>query len=764
MNFYKLIGILILLTGSSLCALSKNISGIVCSLEDSSPIRGAYITIFTGDSISLMKQSDSNGQFLFEVSDNLPTTVAITALGFLDKEVTFIPDTVNLPLKIFLSEASLSKDLDEFEVTADKSQVVKRTANGQIFFLSKQAKKEHNPFVALSEIPLLISDFSTSSVKLLDGKQPLILIDGNQINSGIAPILPEEIESVEVITSVPARYLQEGYSGIVNIRLKKKRSPYIWFGLSGSEAFPAHTSGPAVNFEIGNEKFSIYGAGLYSYTRNALTLSNVDRSNTGYRQMFTSELRRSSDQWLGWLLLKYLPTQKDYFAMSLRYTNSKSTTTSAAEGEYVAESAQSYLSDGDDKEKGNIFSGSLYYKHSFGDYNDLELTGVFNTNVNKLNSSNRETIGSNMQDYLLIFHNERNSASLKADYSKTFPNSTSMAFGNHLSMNSDRIDRQQPKQPLFRHRKLDEYLYGALGGVVGKLYYNVSVGLEAIWLKAGSVDNSYLRPHANLSTTWTFNSRNSMQLTYTLTNEAPPISLLNPYNTSTDPLVVSSGNPLLKPSSQHKVSLNYTFNRRGWYVSPQISYYNIRDLVSPWGYTKNDIYYSTYHNSGRYSDMNYFLNLSYNAPWCSISTMNGWTECYYQDRSAKGYFLSYLSMFFRIKKIYIIADMLYTSKSYTENSTTCNYHPTQSRLHVSYNFTPDFYVAVGVENFTGTVRSVTDMWQGSYHNVTETFDKAEGRGFRPYIRLYYNFRKNNKRKIKFNNPNFEEEKGISLKK
>ena len=56
---------------------------------------------------------------------------------------------------------------------------------------------------------------------MLNGETPLILINGNIINSGISPINPSDIESVEVINTVPARYLQDGYNGIVNIKLKK---------------------------------------------------------------------------------------------------------------------------------------------------------------------------------------------------------------------------------------------------------------------------------------------------------------------------------------------------------------------------------------------------------------------------------------------------------------------------------------------------------------------------------------------------------------
>lgn len=598
----------------------------------------------------------------------------------------------------------------------------------------------------------------------MNGKQPLVLIDGNQVNSGISPILPEDIESVEVITAVPARYLQEGYGGIVNIRLKKNRSPYVWFGASGTLGYPVVNSGPGVNFEVGNEKFSVYGSGIYSFTRNAKTVSEISQSNTGYRQDYTSTSLRDSDRWLGWILMKYRPTLKDYLAASIRFSDSKSNSTSSAVGDYFADESEDYHAEGRNDDKGRILNANLYYKHAFADYNNLEISAVINSNSNKLDALNEETIGMDTKEYLLQFRNRRTSGSVKADYSKIFDNGYSMAFGNHLTLNSDRIEQCLPANPLFRHRKVNEYIYASFGGMAGKLSYDLSAGLEAIWLKAGDTNNSYVRPRGTVSGTWSFTNSSSLQLSYTLSNETPDISMLNPYNTSTDPLVVSSGNPLLKPKTEHDITLKYTFNRNGWYVAPLFCYINTRDLFSPWGYTEGDVYHSTYRNSGHYSYTTYCLTVGYNAPWCSIYAYNGWTDQYYHGQHSKGAFETLVNLLIKVKKIYFIADLDYVTKSYTENSVTRNHNPINTRFHVSYNFTPDFYIAVGLQNFTGTVRSTTDMKQGSFRQITETFDRGIGRGFSPYIRIYYNFRKNQKRKIKFGNPQFIEETGISLKK
>lgn len=741
-----------------------NLKGYVVAENDWHPVGAAYVSVFSGDSISLMTQTDTDGLFSVDIPADKEIEITVTALGFDNREMKMNTDTISAPILIYLREAILTTDLDEITVDAYKSNVVRRTANGQIFFLSKEAKKEHNPFLALSEIPILNSDYTSSSIKLLDGKQPLILIDGNQVNSGIAPIQAADIESVEVITTVPARYLQEGYSGIVNIKLRKGRAPYIWFGGSYFQYIPtSSSSGPGINFEIGNEKLSVYGSGLYFFARNAKTRSETNRSNTGYNQHFSSLTNSSSDRYYGWLLLKYLPSSKDYLAASFRYNNAKQSSTTDAEGTFITDETENYSAEGSDRNRNSTLSADLYYKHSFADFNNLEFSAGYNSDANLMKSRNKETIGAATAEYLYDFDNTRSAGYFDADYSKTWSNGMSLSVGNHLSMTEDKINQIIPENPLFRNRRISEYLYAALGGNAVKLYYNISAGMESIWMRPGDDDSNYIRPRVSASGTWMFNYSNSLNLAYVLTNEAPSTALLNPRNTSTDPLLVSTGNPLLKPRTDNRVTLTYTFNKNGWYVSPVVSYQHSRDIITPWGYTEEGVYHSTYRNMGRYSRMNYWLTLAYNCSWFNLSFVNGWADHYYPGQKAKGSFESYLNIFAKAKKFYFIAELHYLTKDFTEFSTVRHHNPISSRIHVSYNFTPDFYIAVGLQNFTGNVRSTTDLIQDSFRSLTKTCDRGDGRGFTPYIRIYYNFRKNKTRKINFDNPNFEEMKGISIK-
>lgn len=102
------------------------------------------------------------------------------------------------------------------------------TATGHIYYLSKKARESGNPYKALQEVPDIISNYITETVKSMDGKQLLVLVDGIKVNSGITTIDPKRIDYVEIKDVVNAKYMREGVQKILDIRLKPQR-PCISF-------------------------------------------------------------------------------------------------------------------------------------------------------------------------------------------------------------------------------------------------------------------------------------------------------------------------------------------------------------------------------------------------------------------------------------------------------------------------------------------------------------------------------------------------------
>lgn len=747
-----------LLTAWSL-SVAQSIRGTVDSANG--PVSGAFVSLFKNDSILSMCQTDGKGTFSLNCPEQGKYGLVISSLGYKDYEHVFSPDTLSAPFLFRLEENPL--ELDEVVVSGDRSQIIKRTANGQIFYLSEEAKKRRNPFQALQEIPTLISDEANSTVTMLDGKPPLILIDGHRMNSGINPINPSEIESVEVIDVVPARYLQDGYTGIVNIKLKRGKEPYFWTEVATRHDFPLYKGLGVYYFEVGNQNYSLYGRTAYNYTYNENKESHTERSNSTYSQAYDSSNRTHGHSWLGELLLKWAITPKDYLAAQLYLTDNKSTDQANGNGEYTETTAMPYSFSSRDVNKGKVFTSSIYYEHAFAENNKLEMQASYNYNRNNLNSERTEQYGEALQTPVSIFRNTRHSGNVDIDYARDYESGASFSLGSHTSGQFDEIDQTSTGYPIFNHRKLNEYVFGSYGGKAGKLYYMASAGMELIWLKAGDADHHYIRPRVSASATWDINDNNSLQLGYTLSNEAPDIALLNPYNTSTDSLVVSSGNPYLIPETSHSAELSYTFNQGGLYLTPSVSYTKTNDLIEADGFTENGIYHNTYNNLGHFSMMSYMLNLSYRFKSGRIGVYGGWQDYYYPGQRARGTFITNFDFSAKVKKFSFYAYMTYMNKSIYKISTTRYYRPTMVCAQVNYNFTPDFYIAFCLQDATGRLRSRTETANGSYNSVTH--DRFMDRCLRPWVLVRYTFRKNPHRKIKLGNYFINnEEKGINIKK
>lgn len=164
--------------------------------------------------------TNKNGEFLLEAPKVENGYLSISFIGY----ETAIVDAKENVGAVTLKEAT--NVLGEVIIKGEKFPKV--TATGEVFKLSNKAKSYDNPFRALAEIPLLQVDISNQSVLLQNGESPLILIDGRLVNSGIKPINPKDIESVEVFDVVSARYLQMGVSKVINIRLRKERPFYSY--------------------------------------------------------------------------------------------------------------------------------------------------------------------------------------------------------------------------------------------------------------------------------------------------------------------------------------------------------------------------------------------------------------------------------------------------------------------------------------------------------------------------------------------------------
>ncbi len=756
----KLLFTIIILLKSYTGYAQYTFSGTITNAQKET-LPGVQIILSIQDSLSAATMTDENGKFVFNKLRKGEYKMHVAFPGYTTLEQS-LNLTRNQETSLTLMH-DLNLNLEAIEVVANRNDRVKRTATGQIFYLSEKAKNSGDPYRALKEIPRLNSNEALQKITMEDGSSPLILINGNKINSGVAPIDPKEIESVELMDVVSARYLRTGTKHIINIKLKEKSAPYSFFQLMTRHDVPLREGMGAVYFEVGNPRFSLYGRTAGGYLHNDKSKVNGWQKDEGYYKQNTATNKKNNNNQLGELLFKWRMGTKDYMIVQLYGKQQLNKSGSWGNGIYDTNNRQDYSFATTTRDNSYILTGSLYHKHSFTPRSILETTLSYNQNGNKDRSERGENYLESYYQNSYKYKNRRNSGSLNLDYSLDFKNGNSLNIGNETNYTNDHIHEITQEYPIFHHREWSEYLYSAFSGKEKKISYMISIGAEGIWLKAGNASNQYFKPRMALSGSYAFNDNHSIELNYTLTNQAPEIGQLNPYNTSTDSLEIIKGNPDLLPIQSHRIDASYTFNKAGWFLTPSISYNRYTDMIESSGHTDNGIYIQSYQNVGKFKTLSVGGTLSYRINKIgSISVYAAHNVDYFSGVEAKKSFSYGGNATFSHKKWTLNLDVSHRNYLFTAISRTRQKTPDYSLLQAIYNFTKDFYISVAMQYFIGTPQTEISTYSGTYKAFVSR--RMTDQSMHPWILLRYTFRKNSKQKIGIDNVVKSKEQGISLKK
>ena len=220
----------------------------------------------------------------------------------------------------------------------------------------------------------------------------------------------------------------------------------------------------------------------------------------------------------------------------------------------------------DNKSTSYVGSFNLYHKHTFHKSKTLETTLHLNMNGNDMKGIRKEEYPSLEYRNQYDFDNFRWSGGLELDYSFDWLGQN-FDFGSYTRFLKDRIKQISAGYPTFYHREWSEYAYVSMNGnIKSSFFYMLSLGTDLIFKKAGEVKHDYSKLTAALSGTYKFNGIHSVRLNYNLSNLSPEVMYLNPYNTSTDSLEVTRGNPFLMPARNHIFRFCYMYNQHGFYV------------------------------------------------------------------------------------------------------------------------------------------------------------------------------------------------------
>jgi len=188
-----------------------SVRGLVID-DNGSYVNGAQISLYQNGELAALTRSNVDGEYSIDKVSQGKYLLVASCVGLASEEDSVLVDR-DMPHNFILETRDIM--LDSIVVNGKNNYASSR---GHVFILSKKAKESGNPFVALQEIPYIYSDPVNETVRSSDGQSMMILIDGIRVNSGISPIDPSRIKSVEIIDVVGAKYMRQGVKRILNTR------------------------------------------------------------------------------------------------------------------------------------------------------------------------------------------------------------------------------------------------------------------------------------------------------------------------------------------------------------------------------------------------------------------------------------------------------------------------------------------------------------------------------------------------------------------
>jgi iron complex outermembrane receptor protein len=707
------------------------------------------VSLQQADSLVGMTLVDSKGRYKFVDLQRGEYTLSLSCPDYQPVEETF--ELTGDKRLIYVIYPMKHIELEEVSVVADKSQLITHTANSDVFYLSAEAKKKQNPYEALREIPKLVVNESDRSIKIVDGTSPLILINGHKVNAGINSIDPKDVEAVEIISNPSARYLKDGVQCVVNIKMKQKTAAYQTYNMNTRHMLPVLFGYTGAYYELGNSKASVSLNASHFYFHHDDSEWNSLQKNTGYEKTAIGKTRQEMSNPYVALNADWICSPKDYFAMSVTYYYWYNKNKEESNGVLKQNGTEDiYESVAHDKTDSDVGSLNLYHKHTFSEKKSLETTLHLNMNNNTTLGARKEQYSSWDYENLYDYDNSRWSGGLELDYSFDWLGQN-FDIGSNTRFLKDRIKQVSAGYPTFSHKEWSEYAYASVNGMVKtKFLYMLSLGADLIFKNAGGVEHNYCKPVAAVSGTYKFNSIHSVRLNYNLSNWAPAVGNLNPYNTSTDSLVVMVGNPYLLPARHHVFRLCYMYNNQGLYIEPSVRYQLSTDRVEVVGSTKDDVYTQTYANMGIFHLLNFAVNANYhNQKWGGVGLGMGYEDIYYMHRKGKGTFHFNFNSYGWYKRL---SWNIYGScrpYSYSMNSKSKSFGA-ESELMLTWRLNNHFGLVGSLRYLLGTIGTDTTTSEGTYYSFVS--NRMTDRSFRFAIGFNYymqgkNFKYRNKKTL-----------------
>ena len=635
---------LITLTTNIAFAQTANITGKT-STENKSPLSFVTISLLKKQDSSLVKVAISNeaGNFTMENIASGNYLLKFTNVGF---EQIFLPiDSLQFNSNsIDIKNVVLNKTVQSLttHTVFAKKPMIEVKADKMIFNVESSINATgSDAFELLRKSPgVMVDNNDNISMKGKTGVK--IYIDGkptqfssSELASFLKSINSADIEAIEMISNPSAKYDAAGNAGVINFRLKKNKK----YGTNGNVT-AGYTQGitPKFNESIGlnyrNKKVNLFGnfghsTGTY---QNGMNINRIQLDTTYDLKSVNKNDNKNFNYKVG---ADYFLNKKNTigFISTLNNSNGKETGNGITPiyyyptGDYV----KTLVANSNGIGSSLNINNNINYRYADtsgtevnfdADYGTFRKTGeAYQPNFyNDINGNliykvvNRNNMPVNIDIFSAKVDVEHNWGKSKIGYgAKTSFVKTENTFEFYNDDTNGVPVKVLSRSNYFTYNENVNALYANYNRALNKKW-NLQAGIrmeqtnsKGVLTRADSIvqaDNTVKRNYADLfpsgALTYTYNDKNTFNLTYSKRIDRPTYQDLNPFENKLDELTYQKGNAFLQPQYTNNVELSHTYMG---FLTSTITYGHTRDFATEITDTVGN---ATYVQQQNLADLNYY--------------------------------------------------------------------------------------------------------------------------------------------------------------
>jgi len=590
----KAILLLFFVTIAGIAAKAQNSVAGTIYTENGSPLPYASVNLQAANGVNTGTMSDEQGKFELKSVANGQYKFTITLVGFkaYEKQIDIAGSTDLGQLRLVPDSAILK----EVVVTSAPKPLISRKADRYVLNVSQSILATgRSSYELLNYAPGVMTvgnniaiNGNTSTKVMVNGR--LLRLSNEQVQNYLANLRAEEVESIEIIPVPGAEFEAEGGGGIINIKLKRKKSG----GLTGAlglgattPKWPSFNTNEQLNYGING--LQLYGS--HNYTRSTSYGKFEDSRIFGNQSYHLNSRGDYSSHSNNYRFGAGYDFNSKHF-LGIEYSgnfNSSDNTTRSSSLLNNPDRNQHYVINGnfltESRNKLNSLSlnynwvldslgSSLRFKsdYTWARYNS---TGNFESRYEDLNKNFLFD-----STYLNAVPIDIDNYDAGLDYTKKWKKSSTLRIGAKYA------NTETTNDVVYKYKDGDKFVYDPFRSnsftykenifAVYTQYSkdwtktSIQIGLRGENTSANGISpttqSSFKRNYFDLFPSafvkHDLSAKNTLSLSYSRRLNRPTFSILNPFELRLDDYTYVKGNPNLKPQYTHSVQLSYTYDNK----------------------------------------------------------------------------------------------------------------------------------------------------------------------------------------------------------